>query len=114
LFAALLATALGLVIFHAAEGDGCVAKIDTTGILASSLELPVIGNLLALRDAARQMRQRFLTPRRLFYVVTASEFVVGFAVLACLGAVFCEPTLARQVVADPFGTLSEVVGRFGH
>jgi hypothetical protein len=114
LFAALLATALGAVIFRAAEGDGCVAKIDTTGVLASSLELPVIGNLLELRDAARRMRQRFLTPRRLCYIVIASEIVVGFAVLACLGAIFCEPTLARQVVADPFGTLSEVAGRFGH
>jgi hypothetical protein len=114
LFAALLATALGSVIFRAAEGDGCVVKIDTTGVLASSLELPVIGNLLALRDAARQMRQRILTPRRLHYLVVASEVVVGLAVLACLGAIFCEPALARQVVADPFGTLSEVVGRFGH
>ncbi|HEY2411222.1 MAG TPA: hypothetical protein VGI40_03220 [Pirellulaceae bacterium] len=114
LFAALLAMVFGVVIFRAAEGDGCVAKIDTTGVLASSLELPVIGNLLALRDAARRMRQRFLTPRRLHYVVLASEIVVGFAVLACVGAIFCEPTLARQVVADPFGTLSEVAGRFGH
>jgi hypothetical protein len=114
LFAALLATALGIVIFRAAEGDGCVAKIDTTGVLASSLELPVIGNLLALRDAARRMRQRFLTPRRLHYIVLASEIVVGFAVLACLGAIFCDPALVRQVLADPFGTLSEVAGRFGH
>ena len=69
--------------------------------------------IVALRDAARRMRQRFLTPRRLFYIVTASEIVVGFAVLGCLGAVFCEPTMARQVMADPFGTLSEVVGRLG-
>jgi hypothetical protein len=114
LLAALLAMALGIVVFRAAESDGCVAKIDTTGVLANSLALPVIGNLVALRDAARRMRQRFLTPRRLFYLVTTSEIVVGFAVLACLGAVFCEPTLARQVLADPFGTLSEVVGRFGH
>jgi hypothetical protein len=113
LFAGLLATAFGVVIFRAAEGDGCVAKIDTTGMLASSLELPVIGNLLTLRDAARQMRQRFLSPRRLFYIVTGSEIVIAIAVLACLGAIFCEPTLARQVVADPFGTLSEVAGRFG-
>jgi PII-like signaling protein len=114
LLAALLATALGVVIFRAAEGDGCVAKIHTTSVLASSLELPVIGNLLAMREAARQMRQKFLTPQRLHYVVVASEVVVGIAALACAGAIFCEPALARQVVADPFGALSEVVGRFGH
>jgi hypothetical protein len=45
-------------------------------------------------------------------VLYAAEAVVVIAVAACLVAMLVEPSLARQVLADPFGTLSEVIGRF--
>jgi hypothetical protein len=41
-----------------------------------------------------------------------AEIVVAIAALACLLAIAFEPSLARQVLADPFGALSEVLGRF--
>jgi hypothetical protein len=41
----------------------------------------------------------------------AAEAIVALAVVACLASIAMEPSLARQVLADPFGTLSEVLGR---
>ena len=41
-----------------------------------------------------------------------SEGVVAIAASACLVAMLVEPSLARQVASDPFGTLSEVLERF--
>jgi hypothetical protein len=109
--ALLLAGVAGVFIFRAAADDGCVAKIDSAGLLASTLELPVVGNLLAMRTAARQIRRRWLNAARLSWVLYGSEIVIGVAVMACLGSIAVEPSLARQVLADPFGTLSEVLGR---
>jgi hypothetical protein len=113
LLAFLLANVAGVTIFRAGADDGCVAKIDSAGLLASTLELPVVGNLLALRTAARQMRRKWLNAAKLHWILYGSEIVIGLAVVACLGSIACEPSLARQVLADPFGTLSEVLGRVG-
>lgn len=109
----LLAGVAGVVIFRAGENDGCVAKIDSAGLLASTLELPVVGNLLSLRTAARQIRRKWLNTARLHWISYGSEVVICLAVVACLGSIAYEPSLARQVLADPFGTLSEVLGRVG-
>jgi hypothetical protein len=45
-------------------------------------------------------------------IVHLAEVVVAVAVVACLAAIAVEPALAHQVLADPFGTLSEVIGQF--
>lgn len=109
----LLAGVAGVVIFRSAGEDGCVVRIDSAGLLASTLELPVVGNLVAIRDSARQLRRKWLTAARLNWILYGSEIVIGVAVMACLGSIAVEPSLARQVLADPFGTLSEVMGRIG-
>jgi hypothetical protein len=109
----LLAGAAGVVIFRTAGDDGCTVKIDSASLLASTLELPVVGNLLAIRDSARQLRRKWLSAARLNWILYGSEIVIGVAVMACLGSIAVEPSLARQVLADPFGTLSEVLGRIG-
>jgi hypothetical protein len=87
------------------------AKIESASELASALEIPVIGNLAALRKAAARLQRRVFTGGRVRLLVHGAEAVVGVAILACLLAILVEPSLARQVVADPFGTLSEVIGR---
>jgi hypothetical protein len=75
------------------------------------LELPVVGNLLKLRAVAGKLRRRLLTPERVRVASHAAEAIVALAVVACLASIAMEPSLARQVLADPFGTLSEVLGR---
>jgi hypothetical protein len=109
----LFAGAIGIVVFRYSQNDGCGPTIDSAGVLASTLELPVVGNLLGMRETARQWRLRLLTTARLRWILIGSEAVVGLAVAACLISVAMEPSLARQVLADPFGTLSEVMGRWG-
>jgi hypothetical protein len=109
--ASLLAGVMGVVVFRSASGEPCTPKIGSTGELASALELPVIGNLLKLRAAAGKLRRRLLTPERVRLASHVAEAIVALAVVACLASITMEPTLARQVLADPFGTLSEVLGR---
>jgi hypothetical protein len=109
--ASLLAGVAGVVVFRSASGEPCTPKIGSTGELASALELPVVGNLLKLRAAAGKLRRRLFTPERARLASHVAEAIVAVAVVACLASIAMEPTLARQVLADPFGTLSEVLGR---
>jgi hypothetical protein len=111
--ASLLAGVASSAIFRAAACQPASPKIESTRELASALELPVVGNLSSLRAAAGRIRRRLLTPGRLKIVMHASEVIVGLAVAACLVSIVLEPALSRQVLADPFGTLSEVIGRMG-
>jgi hypothetical protein len=110
-FATLLAGMAGVFAFRSASGEPCTPKIASTRELASALELPVVGNLSKLRTVAEKLRRRLLTPTRVRLLSHVAEAVVALAVLACLASIAMEPTLARQVLADPFGTLSEVLGR---
>jgi hypothetical protein len=112
-FGMLLAGVAGAIIFRAAGAAITATRIQTPAALASALELPVVGNTSALRGAVARLGGRILTPIVVRGILFASEAVVVVAVAACLLAIAVEPSLARQVVADPFGTLSEVMGRFG-
>jgi hypothetical protein len=111
--AGLLATAAGVVVFRGSAVAVVPGKIESAGELASALELPVIGNLAARGRSAGRMPWRVFTAGRVRLLVHGAEAIVALAVLACLLSICVEPTLARQVLADPFGTLSEMMGRAG-
>ncbi len=82
--------------------------------LASAVVLPVLGDLTGNRESgARNRGRKWITPARLRIVTTVAEGFVVVAAGACLISVAIDPSLAREVLADPFGTLSEVMGRFG-
>jgi hypothetical protein len=107
----LLAGIAGIALFRAApHGSSCV-KIDMSSELASALELPIVGNLSSLRSTAARLKRSLLTPSRVSVLVHVSEAIVAIAVAACLVAIAVDPSLGRQVLADPFGTLSEELGR---
>ena len=110
--AVILAATAGIVVFRGSAVAVVPQKIGSAGELASALELPVIGHVAGLRrSAARQWR--LFTATRVQVLVRGAELIVAAAVLGCLLSICVEPTLARQVLADPFGALSEVLGRAG-
>jgi hypothetical protein len=98
-------------MFRTAAAMGQQQRIETTSQLASVLKLPQVGNTSMLRSNWRS-GWRLVTPGRMRVVVYLCEAVVATAVVACLVAIAAEPPLVRQVFVDPFGTLSEVMGRF--
>jgi hypothetical protein len=108
----LLASVMGVVMFRASAAAVAPRRIETTGELASALELPVVADVLSLRGTARLIRRRWLSPPRVWGIVRLAEVVIAVAVAACIISIAVEPSLSSQVVADPFGTLSEVIGRF--
>jgi hypothetical protein len=111
--AGLLACAAGIMVFRAGRFEIASCSLQSTTQLASSLEIPVLGDLASLRGFVTAKAARLLSPRRTTMIVRVAEGVVAIATFACLVAIAFEPSLARQVLADPFGALSEVLGRFG-
>jgi len=109
----LLAAIGGIVMFRGAAVVVMPPRIESPGELASALEIPVVGNVASLRRAAARIHRRVFTAGRVQALGHLAEAIVGIAVLACMLSIVMEPSLARQVFADPFGTLSEVIGRFG-
>ena len=108
----LLAGIAGVFMFRASAVAVCAPKIQSAGELAAALEIPVIGNAARLRNAAARIRQRLLKPAYVKLAGHLAEVVIGLSAAACIVSIIVEPTLAGQVLADPFGTLSEVMGRF--
>jgi hypothetical protein len=108
----LLACVAGIVMFRASAVAVVPPRIHSASELAAALEIPVIGNASRLRTAADRIRQRLLKPAYVLLVGHLAEGVIALAAVACILSIAVEPTLAGQVVADPFGTLSEVMGRF--
>jgi hypothetical protein len=108
----LLASVVGVFMFRASAAAVAPRRIETTGELASVLELPVVADVLSLRSTAPSHRRRWLSPPRVGAIVRLAEVVIAVAVAACVISIAVEPSLSSQVVADPFGTLSEVIGRF--
>jgi hypothetical protein len=108
----LLAGVAGVFMFRASAAAVAPSKIETTGELASVLELPVVADVLSLRTTAPTSRRRWLSPPRVWGIVRLAEVVIAVAVAACIISIAVEPSLSSQVMADPFGTLSEVIGRF--
>jgi hypothetical protein len=107
---ALLAAVTSALTFRAAHCSVALERIETTSQLTTALKLPLIGAISM--NGNRTATWRLITPTRVKAVVYASEAIVAVAVVACLVAIAAEPSLARQVLADPFGALSEVMGRF--
>jgi hypothetical protein len=108
----MLAAAMGAVMFRASAAAVMPPKIESARELAAILEIPVIGNAGRLRNAAARIRQRLFQPAYVRLAGHLAEVVIGLAAAACIISIVIEPTLAGQVIADPFGTLSEVIGRF--
>ena len=102
----------GIVMFRGAAAVVTPPRIESPSELASALEIPVVGNVASLRRAAARIQHRVFTAWRVRILSHLAEAIVGIAVLACMLSIAMEPSLARQVLADPFGTLSEVIGRF--
>jgi hypothetical protein len=113
--AGLLACVGAIAMFRLTAVELVRSRIESSAELASGVGLPVIGDLSKCLNpaAGKQAGRRFLTPARLRIVTTAAEGFVAVAAAACLVSVAIDPSLAREVLADPFGTLSEVIGRFG-
>lgn len=107
----LIASCFGVVILRASATAVTPAKILTTGELASVLEMPVLADVLTLRTTAFRIRHTLLSAPRVRAIVHFAEFVIAVAVIACLVSIAVEPSLSKQVIDDPFGALSEVIGR---
>lgn len=107
--ATLLATICGVVMFRA-SAESLEKKIYSTSELATTLEIPVIGNIAKRRRDVMDPWQRW-KPAGVRSVTHFAEGAICIAVVACLVSVSVEPSLGQQVLADPFGALSEVVGR---
>jgi hypothetical protein len=107
---ALLAGVAGIVMFRASAAAVLPPKIESARELAAVLEIPVIGNAARLRTTAARIRRLF-KPEYVRLAMHLAEGVIGLAAAACILSILVEPTLAAQVLADPFGTLSEVLGR---
>jgi hypothetical protein len=112
-FAGFLAIVAGIITFRAGRFDAASCGLQSTTELASSLELPILADLAYLRGHKNLTGGRLFTPQRIQLIVRLGEIAVAIAVGACLLAIAFEPSLARQVLADPFGALSEVLGRYG-
>src|SRR5262245_20274961 len=116
--AGMLACVGGIAMFRVTAVESTKPRIESVAELASAIALPVIGDLEKCREVGAcktnvKTRRRFLTPARLRIVTTLAEGFVAVAASACLISVAIDPSLAREVLADPFGTLAEVMGRCG-
>jgi hypothetical protein len=122
--ASVLALVAGATMFRATAVNLIQPKIEFLADLTDVLELPVVGDLgvaagLENQNSdgtpkmARPLMARVVTPGNLRLVTYGAEALVAVAAGACLLSVAIDPPLARQVLTDPFGTLAEVMGRFG-
>jgi hypothetical protein len=116
--AGVLACVAGIVMFRVTAVESSKQRIESSAELASAIALPVVGDLAKCREVGAdgpsvKTRRQFLTPARLRIVTTVAEGFVAVAASACLISVAIDPSLAREVLADPFGTLAEVMGRCG-
>jgi hypothetical protein len=111
--AACLSIVSAVATFRAGRFDLAACSLRSTSELASSLELPILADLAYLRGHKTASPWKFLSPRRLQTLMRLSEATIAIAASACVLAIAFEPSLANQVLADPFGALSEVLGRFG-
>ena len=108
----LLAGIAAIVMFRASSVAVVPPRIHSARELAAALEIPIVGNATGLRNAAARLRRRLFQPLYVQIAGHLSEAIIAAAAIACVLSILVEPTLAGQVLADPFGTLSEVMGRF--
>ncbi len=117
--AGVLACIGSIAMFRVTAIELVKPRIESADELVKAIALPVIGDLhgngssgVGTRSMAGH-RWKWITPRRLQIATSVAECFVAVAAGACLISVAIDPSLAREVLADPFGTLSEVMGRFG-
>jgi hypothetical protein len=109
--ACLVALLGGGLMFHTAGRVLSQPLIDSAEQLAAIVPLPVVGQTpLAARPSTAHLARKFAPYAVRSTTLAAEMLIVGLAV-ACLVAILADPSLATQVGADPFGTLSEIVGR---
>jgi hypothetical protein len=109
--ASLVAGACAIVMFWVSAAAVLPVKIETTGELATLLEIPVVGNTSAARGVVGRAHPT-VTRKHVFLVTRLAEVVVAVAAGACLLSIAVDPPLAGQVALDPFGALSEAMGRY--
>jgi hypothetical protein len=109
--ASLLACIAAIAMFQLTAMELVGIKIGSTEQLAKALGVPVLASRPATAYKTSTQGWRLVTPQRLQAATYLAEGFVAIAAGACLISVMIDPSLAREVLADPFGTLSEVVGR---
>jgi hypothetical protein len=117
--AGVLACFGGIAMFRVTSVELVKPRIESSQELASAVGLPVVSDLKGIRKSgagnkkATVRGRKWITPHRLQIATTIAEGFVAVAAGACLVSVAIDPSLAREVLADPFGTLAEVMGRCG-
>jgi hypothetical protein len=121
--ASALACAAGFAMFRVTAIELLASRVTSASELSRLLGLPVLGTLSAATISPNAISNRpgrstrpatswqILSPGRLQLLTYGAEGFVAIAAGACLLSVMIDPSLAREVLADPFGTLSEVLGR---
>ena len=116
--ASALACAAGFAMFRVTTIELLAPRVTSASELSRLLGLPVLGTLNASalsnargRSTSPATSWQIFSPRRLQLLTYGAEGFVAIAAGACLLSVMIDPSLAREVLADPFGTLSEVLGR---
>jgi hypothetical protein len=110
LAAGLLTLLAAALMYRAAATLAPPLAIRTTDELAAWLELPLVGQTPATVTRRRSSRFR-LAPLATRAVLRMAESLLVVMVAALVFSLVADRTLAPQVLADPFGVLSEVAGR---
>jgi len=111
----LLAIGLGVIatgwMFRATTVLTGPQMLSTTTDVSRALPIPLIGQSPALIRPRKATPGRWITPARVWLVTRAAEIWL-IALVALCAAVMCfDHSLAGQFAADPFGVLSEIIGR---
>ena len=111
LVAGTLITLLAAAVMYLASG-ALVPRllIQTTDELAEVLSVPLVATMQVA--CSRKPARSRLSPWAVQATVHAAEIVLAAMILALAFTMFSDRWLAGQIIADPFGVLSEVAGRF--
>jgi hypothetical protein len=111
MLALLAAAAAGAVMFRATRVLALPRLLQTASDLAAALPIPLVGRNPTAGGLATPVPRVLITPARVRLVTKAGEAILLTILGLCVCAIFLDPTLALQFTDDPFGVLSEIVGR---
>jgi len=111
LLAILAGMAATIMMFRATRVLGLPQMLNTTSDLAAALPIPLVGQSLAGGNSVRPGTRLLVTPARVRLVTKAAETVLLTILGVCLVVICLDQTLVGQFASDPFGVLSEIVGR---
>jgi hypothetical protein len=103
-----------VLMFRATHVLAAPRLLRSAGDLAAALPIPLIGQMALsgrTANAARPTAGAIVTPARLRFVTTLAEIILLTILGVCVVAISLDPTLASQFAHDPFGVISEIVGR---